>query len=201
MADVSLRHNEGIASDTCGTAGIDRPIDDDVFADSVVVTDFHEAVVAFPSEILRSGSDYRPLENLVVVADTRSGADYRIRADMAVVANHNVAFDIDKRVDDHIVADSCIGIDIGEFADFIHRCKFLGRPLPGTPGSGVRLTVGEICLSAPSYGLVKLYQGRGLVVPAGQTLELCLKQSGSGSEHFEIGSGLAESQEFLCILH
>ena len=70
VAYMSLRHDEGVVADDGGAVLIDGPIDDDVFADGVVVTYHHTRRVTLPAEVLWSGCDDATFVEVAVSADT-----------------------------------------------------------------------------------------------------------------------------------
>ena len=70
MADMGLSHDEGVVADDGGAVLVYGPVDDDVFADGVVVTYHHARCIAFPAEVLWRGCDDATFVEVAVSANT-----------------------------------------------------------------------------------------------------------------------------------
>ena len=120
VADMGLRHDEGMASDACGRAGMNAAVDDDVFADAVVIADYHFGLVAFPAEVLRIGGNYRTFVDDIAGAYSGARKDACVRTDVAAVAYYGVFIDEGECVDTDIIANFCGRINEGQWADLCH---------------------------------------------------------------------------------
>lgn len=72
MTDMGLGHDEGVVADARLAVRADAAVDDHVLADGVVVSDNHQRVFPFPSEILGRGGNDGTFVDDVVPADSRS---------------------------------------------------------------------------------------------------------------------------------
>ena len=120
MSDMALSQNKALASDQGLAPLVDTAVDDHLFADLVVVADYHVGFFTFPAEILRSGRDYRSLIDFIVLADTGTGKDAGMGMYMASGIDDNIGVDIRESVYHYIVSQACTGMNISEITDFSH---------------------------------------------------------------------------------
>ena len=96
-----------------GTAlGIDTSVYNHMLADNSIIA--HKAVrrIAFPTEILRFGTDYGTLEHPHALTEGRALHHARIRHYFAAIAYHGVGIYKCKRMNSNVFADICFRVDV-----------------------------------------------------------------------------------------
>lgn len=110
MSDVCFGHDEASVTDACTAFFGDTAVDDDLFADGVVVADVAVCLLAFPTEVLGVGTDDGSLVYFIVFAHTSAADDAGIGHDGASVADDNVFIDVRKGMDGDAFADFGAGV-------------------------------------------------------------------------------------------
>jgi hypothetical protein len=117
---MALRHDERVVADTRLAILMDAPVDYDMLADRVVVSDHHMTIFSFPAEILWGGRDDAPVIEMIVLADSRSRQDAHMRTHMASVADHDIVVDESECVDCYILPDFRIRVYKRQWTDIAH---------------------------------------------------------------------------------
>ena len=110
VSDVSLGHNEAPVAYTCTAFFGDTAVDDDLFADDIVVAYVAVSFLALPTEVLGVGADDGTLVDFVVFAHASTADDACIRHNGASVADDNVFVDVRKGMDGDAFAYFGVGV-------------------------------------------------------------------------------------------
>jgi hypothetical protein len=122
MAEVSSSHDIVVIADERARAGLQGPVDRDVFPKDVVVADSHTADLLRPRDMLRRAADHGVLRELVVAPGADASLDYSPAGNGAEVAKFHVVFDGGECPDLHADPKSCIRAHDG------HRVDAHGAP-------------------------------------------------------------------------
>lgn len=112
MSDMCFGHNEASVAYACAAFFGYAAVDNDLFADDVVVAYVAKCFLAFPTKVLGVGADDGSLIDFVVFAHACAADNAGIRHYGASVADDNVFVDVRKGVDGDAFAYFGVGVNV-----------------------------------------------------------------------------------------
>src|SRR5688572_10926508 len=110
MPDMRVCHQKIVVPDfRVRTSAFRSPMDIDVLAKDVVISDRQKRFLAFEFQVLRLESDGSKREELIVHADRRGTLDNHVRLESAARGDLNPGSDATIRTDESIGCDSGLG--------------------------------------------------------------------------------------------
>lgn len=111
---MAVCHDQAVVADNGFAFGVSASVDCDAFAESCVVADDSQSVLAMELEVLGNCADYGTGENGAVPADSCAIEDCDVAAYAGAFTDLDVAVDCSEWADDNILADLCLRVDISQ---------------------------------------------------------------------------------------